>query len=160
MFPFLPVYNFNLVGYGDVVPCTKLGKVILIIIVILGFIYNSLFINIISQYLLYEKNESYVDNVYKESKFIKKINITAMNFIQSVLVRYVHYKKFKKTHNITIPQYFKNSFLYSKYKTFYLFADFKRLRTKFKLVNFTCLDNEEDNNNSIKQSNNNIVVII
>jgi hypothetical protein len=95
-FLFLQVNVFIiLVGYGDAVPCTNLGRVVIIINVIFGLVYNSLAINIVTGFLRLDYHEDLIDNYNSEIKFRKKHRASAYTFIQKILVEFAIYRREK-----------------------------------------------------------------
>ena len=85
-----------------------------------------------------------LDREFRDSNFRKKYRVAALTFIQTVVVRYALYRQYKKKNTISKVGYFKENFLFSKYSVFYILANFKRLRKKFK-NKFSRNDDGDDN---------------
>jgi hypothetical protein len=119
--------SLSLVGYGDVVPCSFIGRTVTIFIVVCGLIYNSLMINNVSEFFHYESNETSIDEICQDSLFRKKYRIAALNFIQASVIQFCKYR----AKNINVG--FKSKFLFKNWKIFVLLSNFRKLRKKYKL---------------------------
>jgi hypothetical protein len=114
-----------LVGYGDVVPCSFIGRAVVIFIILCGLIYNSLTINIVSEFLNYESNEISIDEICCDSDFRKNYRIAAFHFIQGILVQFIKYRR------SPVKKGFKANFLFKNWKNFTLLSNFKLFRKKY-----------------------------
>jgi hypothetical protein len=66
-----------------------------VINVIFGLIYNSLTINVFTQFFRLDFNENLIDEYNSEMKFRKKHRASAYLLIQKVMVEYAFYRRSK-----------------------------------------------------------------